>query len=110
MLKNEGYSNIKAFSSSKTALKHLLDLSSPPHHKLAIIDIRMPDINGIQLYQMLKILNPSLKIIFMTGLDAVDELTSIYSEVKSIDILRKPIEPNQFIKAVNDKVIGIVGA
>jgi two-component system response regulator ChvI len=69
----------------------------------------MPDINGIQLYQMLKILDPSLKIIFMTALDAVDELTSIYSEIRSIDILRKPIEPDQFIKAVNDKVIGLAG-
>ncbi len=110
LLKAEGYSNIKEFSSSKATLRYLLDLNSPRHYKLAIIDVRMPDINGIQLYQMLKILNPSLKILFSTGLDAVEELTSIYSEIKSMDILRKPIERNQFLTAVNDKVSGPAGS
>jgi two-component SAPR family response regulator len=64
----------------------------------------MPDINGIQLYQI-KILNPSVKIMFLTGLDAVNEITSMYHDIKSTDILRKPIEPNLFVKAVNDKVL-----
>jgi CheY-like chemotaxis protein len=108
LLKNEGYNNIKAFSSSNTTLKHLLDLNSRLHYKLAIIDVRMPDINGIQLYQILKILNPSVKIMFFTGLDAVDEMTSIYHDIRPTDILRKPIEPNLFVKAVNDKVLSIV--
>ena len=69
----------------------------------------MPYINGIQLYQILKILNPFLKIIFVTALDAVNELSSIYSEIKPSDIMRKPITPDQFVKTVNDKVslIGI---
>jgi two-component system, OmpR family, response regulator ChvI len=64
----------------------------------------MPDINGIQIYQILKILNPSIKIIFLTALDAASELTSLYSEVKFEDIIRKPIENDRFIEKVNDKV------
>jgi response regulator RpfG family c-di-GMP phosphodiesterase len=108
LLKNEGYSSIKTFSSSNTTIKHLLDLNSSSHYKLAIIDVRMPDINCIQLYQILKILNPSVKIMFLTGLDAVNEITSMYHDIKSTDILRKPIEPNLFVKAVNDKVLSRV--
>ncbi|MGN6348453.1 MAG: response regulator [Candidatus Nitrosocosmicus sp.] len=108
LLKIEGYRNLKTFSDSKTVLKHLSDIDQS-HYKLAIIDIRMPEINGIQLYQILKILNPSIKIIFMTALDAVKELASIYSEVKPSDIMKKPIDPEKFVKTVNDKVkdIGI---
>ena len=58
-------------------LKHLLESKSSSPYKLAILDIRMPDINGIQLYQILKTLNPAIKIIFITALDAADELTSM---------------------------------
>ena len=111
LLKMEGYRNVKTFSDSKSVLKHLSD-KNPLYYKLAITDIRMPDINGIQLYQILKILNPSIKIIFLTALDAVNELASIYPEIKPSDIMKKPIDPELFIKTVNDKVnsIGITTA
>jgi len=104
ILKNEGYKNIKTFSDSKSLLKHLLDIDNLMYYKLAITDIRMPYINGIQLCQMLKILNPSIKIMFITSLDAANELSSIFSEVKPQDIIRKPVEGNQFVQMVNDKV------
>jgi len=104
ILKNEGYKNIKTFSDSKSLLKHLLDIDNLMYYKLAITDIRMPYINGIQLCQMLKILNPSIKIMFITSLDAANEICNIYSEVKSQDIIRKPVEGNQFVQMVNDKV------
>jgi CheY-like chemotaxis protein len=106
LLKIEGYRNIKTFSDSKSVLKHLSD-KDPLYYKVAITDIRMPDINGIQLYQILKILNPSIKIIFLTALDAVNELASIYPEIKPSDIMKKPIDPELFIKTVNDKVNSI---
>ena len=104
ILKNEGYKNIKTFSDSKSLLKHLLDIENLMYYKLVITDIRMPYINGIQLCQMLKILNPSIKILFITSLDAANELSSIFSEVKPQDIIRKPVEGNQFVQMVNDKV------
>jgi len=104
ILKNEGYKNIKTFSDSKSLLKHLLDIENLMYYKLVITDIRMPYINGIQLCQMLKILNPSIKIMFITSLDVANELSSIFSEVKPQDIIRKPVEGNQFVQMVNDKV------
>ncbi len=106
-LKNDGYKNVKTFSDSKSIVKHFLDFKNSPYYKLVIMDIRMPNINGIQLYQILKILNPSIKIIFLTALDAGKELLSICPEVKPIDILRKPIEPDQFVKTISDKIISI---
>ena len=103
ILKNEGYNNVKSFSDSKSLLKHLLNIKDSSYYKLVITDIRMSQINGIQLYQILKILNPSIKIMFITSLD-IQEITTIYPEIKSKDIIRKPIDRNHFIQIVNDKV------
>jgi CheY-like chemotaxis protein len=103
-LNSEGYRNVKTFSDSKNVLKHILNLRNPSYYKLAIIDIRLPEINGIQLYQILKILYPSIKIIFITALDAINELASICIDIKPTDIIRKPIDQNQFTKTINDKV------
>jgi CheY-like chemotaxis protein len=104
LLKNEGYNNLKTFSDSKSLLKHLLDIDNLVYYKLAITDIRMPCINGIQLYQVLKILNPSIKILFVTSLDVANEISNIYSEVKSQDVIRKPVDGNHFVQMVNNKV------
>ena len=38
------------------------------------MDIRMPGINGIQLYSKLKVMNPDIKVLFLSALDAVEEL------------------------------------
>ena len=104
ILKNEGYKNIKTFSDSKCLLKHLLDINDIEYYKLVITDIKIPQINGIQLYQILKILNPHIKIIFITSFDTVNELTIIHPEIKSQDIIKKPIDGSHFIQRVNDKV------
>gem|GEM_PF-6795668 len=64
----------------------------------------MPDINGINLYRMPKILNPSINIIFMSNLDITCELTTICPELKPIDILRKPLTVQKLIETVNNKI------
>jgi DNA-binding NtrC family response regulator len=92
-----GYRSATSFSNDilfENVLKYYSGLQNPLFFRLVIIDIRMPHINGIQLYQILKILNPSIKILFITSLDAVNELTSILSEVKSTDMIRKPVDAN----------------
>jgi CheY-like chemotaxis protein len=103
-LRRSGYRNVKSFSDSTKALRFISDLKNLFSYGLAIIDIRMPGINGIQLYNILKILKPSLKMLFLTALDSVDELTSIYSDVKSEDIIRKPFELTEFVKVVDNKI------
>jgi CheY-like chemotaxis protein len=106
-LRSEGYCNVKPFFDSREMLRHLLGMKKALYYRLAIIDIRIPDINGIQVYQMLKILTPPIKTIFLTALDAADELTRLMPEIKSADIMRKPVDQDAFIKTVNDKVVSI---
>ncbi len=108
ILKMEGYRNVTAFSDPRRVLSHVCNPKYYTYYRMAIIDIRMPDINGIKLYQILKILNPRIRVLFVTALDAIDEITSVYPDVQPMDIVRKPVSKEQFVSAVNDKVSGIV--
>ena len=105
-LNAEGYHNVQIFSDPKKTVKRFVQLKETDYYDLAIIDVRMPIINGIQLYQILTILNPNLKVLFVTGLDAVAELTSLY-KIKEEDIIKKPCDCDQFIKKINDTVLKI---
>ena len=105
-LESEGYHNIQTFTDSRKAVKHLAELKNPGHYDLAIIDIRMPSINGIQLYHILKIFNPKINVLFVSALDATNELISMY-QIAHQDILRKPCERQDFITAVNNAVLEI---
>jgi CheY-like chemotaxis protein len=106
-LTSEGYNNVQTYSDSRKAMRFLIGLEVPYRYALAIIDIRMPNINGIQFYQMLKILCPYVRIMFATALDAVDELISMYPQINSEDILRKPVDQDCFMKKVNDMILEI---
>lgn len=89
---------VRTFADSYQALKAFA--SSPNLYDLVILDIRMENLNGLQLYQSLKAMNPSSKIIFVSALDAAKELTSIFSDIGPEDVIKKPVEKEAFIKAV----------
>src|SRR2546425_1529101 len=102
MLISERY-NVDTFTDSFEALKHFVKLNRP-YYDLVILDIRMPGMNGIQLYQKLKRIDDDLRVIFVTALDAARELISILPDLNSQYIVRKPIAARDFIKVVNKAV------
>ncbi|HEY7777503.1 MAG TPA: response regulator [Nitrososphaeraceae archaeon] len=89
---------VRTFTDSYQALKAFA--SSPNLFDLVILDIRMENLNGLQLYQSLKAMNPLSKIIFVSALDAAKELTSIFSDIGPEDVIKKPVEKETFIKVV----------
>ena len=97
-LSSEGY-KVEAFSDSYMALQSFAR-SEPRHYDLLVLDIRMPTINGLQLYQRLKAVDPYVKVIFLSALDATDELVSILEGVETADVVRKPIDRKHFIQKV----------
>ncbi len=52
----------------------------------------MPWLNGLQLYYRIKAINHNVKIIFVTALDAADELVSILPDVTLDFIIKKPAD------------------
>jgi CheY-like chemotaxis protein len=97
-LASAGY-NVDAFADPREALMHFeqTDLNT---YNLVIIDIRMPSLNGIQVYYRLKTKNPNIKILFVSALDAAQEMVSILPGIGLEDVLKKPVDNKQFLSKV----------
>lgn len=96
-LSNAGF-NVSTF---EEPYKALADFTSNPRlYDLIILDIRMENLNGLQLYQCMKAINPTSKLMFASALDAAKELTSILPDIQSQDIIKKPVDRENFIKTV----------
>jgi two-component system, OmpR family, response regulator ChvI len=99
----EGY-NIDAFTDPQEALKHFAQVN-PSHYDLAVMDIRMPGLNGLQLYYRLKAMNMSIKVLFVSALDAAAEIISILPDVRQSHIIRKPVDQEHFVNAVKTALV-----
>ncbi len=101
LLSAEGY-NIQAFTDPQEALKHFVQLPDPSsYYQLVLLDIRMPRLNGLQLFYRIKAISPATKIMFASALDIAEELTSILPGVKYDDFIKKPLKREYFVSKIN---------
>jgi len=88
----------RGFTQSREALYYLLDHPAA----LAVVDLYMPDMDGIEMVRRLQGSVPDLPLIGMTG--ARDRRSSIYlSSLRDFGArtcLRKPVEAARFLNAV----------
>ncbi len=101
-LSSVGY-KVRIFIHPRSALREYV--SSPFLYDLLVLDIRMQDINGLQLYQSIKAINPECKAIFVSALDAAREVISILPGTRPQDIIRKPVSREQFVTAVKTALV-----
>jgi CheY-like chemotaxis protein len=94
--------NVDGFTNPYEALKTFLNVKNSTHYDLIIMDIRMPKLNGLQLYQMFRAVDDSVKVIFITALDAAQELIRIFPTISENQILRKPISKDQFVNIIKN--------
>jgi hypothetical protein len=47
-----------------------------------------------------------LKVLFISALDAADEILSMFPELNSKNIIRKPVSQSHFINKVKDVITG----
>jgi two-component system, OmpR family, response regulator ChvI len=93
--------DVETFDSPQPALKRFAEcVHGSNYFDLAIIDIRMPGINGLQLHQRLKHINRSIKTIFVSGLDVGRELVTVLPEPGNVDIMKKPVNRETFSRYV----------
>jgi CheY-like chemotaxis protein len=98
-LKDNGY-EIITFTNTSNALNYIKDLSNYDN-LLVTLDIRMKDLNGFQLHQQINSIDPTIKILFITALDIVEEILTIVPGLSKDQILRKPIDEKLFTNTVN---------
>jgi class 3 adenylate cyclase/CheY-like chemotaxis protein len=91
--------DVTSFADPVFALNYIRNISNF-NQLLIILDIRMKNLNGIQLHQQIKAIDPTIKILFVTALDILDELLSIVPGVSKDQIMRKPVDKKIFTNTV----------
>lgn len=91
ILKNEGYNVISVHNGNNA-----INISSKEHVDMAIIDIQLPDISGMDVLVNFKQCNPQTGIIICSGVADLNDATR--SANLGADIfIKKPIDPEELI-------------
>jgi two-component system, OmpR family, response regulator ChvI len=105
LLSAEGY-RVQAFTNPQEALKHFIQLQQPSfYYRLVLLDIRMPQLNGLQLFYKIKAISPEATIMFCSALDIAEELVSILPDITYEHILKKPLKREDLINKINAVVV-----
>ena len=60
----------------------------------------MKNLNGIQLYRQIKAIDPTIKILFITALDILNEFSTIIPGISKEQIMKKPVDKEEFTTTV----------
>lgn len=77
--------------------KEAVDLFHANHDRIAcvILDMVLPDLNGLQIYDQLKAVNPSVKVLITTGYDMTSDVSEALHRGCS-GYMQKPFTVEQF--------------
>lgn len=82
---------IDIFSSGEAALKKF-EAHLDNYYDLIITDIRMPNMNGFELYRRIRELDPSVRIAFITAFEInKEEFSKVIPSVEVTDFISKPV-------------------
>jgi len=77
----------------------------PGNYDLMIIDIRMPKINGFDLYRELKKRDGSVKVCFLTAFEIYyEEFRKMFPTVDVKAFIRKPVSISSLVSQVNSTI------
>ena len=79
-----------------------LELVETETFDLAILDVKMPKINGLELKKRLQALHPEMKFIFMTGHGSEDDFKIGAAEAGEDFYLVKPVKIESLLEKMNE--------
>ena len=96
VLEQNGFIVVNYYSNPIKALDEL----KSKFYNLIILDIQMPEINGMQLYREIRKRDKKTKICFLTGSETLFHIAHKFASVYTF--ITKPVENKELIKIVND--------
>ena len=82
---------VETFTNGWNALE-ALNSHPDDYYDLVLTDIRMPRMNGFELYRKIKEKNPSMKIVFITAFEInKEEFSKVLPSIEVKDFIIKPI-------------------
>jgi YesN/AraC family two-component response regulator len=100
-LESKNRFQVEIFIDAESALASLKE-NSNDYYDLVLTDIRMPKINGFELYRRIKESNPSMKIVFITAFEInKEEFSKVIPSLDVIDFISKPVSMSTLISKLN---------
>lgn len=87
--------NVDAVSRGEEALARVFARD----YDLVITDLQMPGLDGVELYERLRALKPSLRWLILTG-DTMGERSSVFLQRTGLPVLHKPFTHDQLIERI----------
>ena len=99
---NEAGFSVDAFTNPSVAF----EMFRPEKYELIILDIRMPGINGFELYMKLLEQDSSIKVLFLTAVNEFSMYSKFKSSVSPMSgkryYLQKPVDLTKLLQRVDD--------
>jgi PAS domain S-box-containing protein len=96
ILRLRGYPSLVA-SSARQGLE--LARSAPSPLAIALIDLGLPDMDGLELVSAVRRISPNTQVLILTGNASVDSAVRALRE-NSYDYLIKPVAPDQLVSSI----------
>jgi len=101
ILKERGF-EVMSFNDPLLALQHF----KPRYYDLVILDIKMPDMNGFELYRQIKRKDNRVKVCFLTAVSEFREYEQYkkeaYPKLGERYFIAKPVSNDELIRRVNE--------
>lgn len=94
-LEGEGY-NVLITTNGKEAIE--IYQKQGEEINIVILDVDMPEMNGIEVFEEIKKINPRVNVLFLSG-KYHPELKGIIEKEK---VLKKPIKPEEFLEKIRE--------
>ena len=99
-LEQNGFA-VDAFNDPQAAL----DSFKPDYYDLMIIDIRMPKINGFDLYREIRKKDANVKVCFLTAFEIYyEEFRKMFPTIDVKAFVRKPVSIAALVKQINTTI------
>ena len=99
-LEENGFS-IDAFNDPHLALAKF----KPAIYDLLLLDVKMPTMNGFQLYQEMKKKDPHARVCFITAYEVFyDKLKDEYPKLDVGCFIKKPIETKELVSKIREEL------
>ena len=77
-------------------------------YDLIILDIKMPEINGFELYDKIKKIDNNVQILFLTALSDYSEYIQQPNKISSMfsekDIIQKPVDNEELLRRITTTI------
>ena len=99
-LERNGFT-VDTFNDPQAALASI----PPRYYDLVIIDIRMPRINGFDLYRQLKKRDSGVKVCFLTAFQIYyEEFRMLFPKIDVKAFIRKPVSMSNLVNQINTAI------